>query len=573
MWNNFIRLLKPPVFPNEENKTRAAGNIHWISLLFMAAILLWIISSKFFAGVFTLNLFDAALFGVFLGIYVIAYASRAGYVSQAGMLLVMILWLAVNGTAFYGTGVRDSSFIANFAVLLAAGLLVGWKAAVALAALTIAAGFGLAYAEVQGISPSVYVPASPLTVILELSAIFLIFAIFIYQLISGLERAIKRVQASAAELKDANVDLNNARLRLEENQNQLIEANKQLQQRADRINTIANISKTITLVQEIGRLLPSIVTSISDRFGYYHVGVYLLDETGQNALLQASSSEGGLRMIRRKHRVKVGSNDIVGTVTDRGEARVAQMDESQTGAGSQSDLPDTRSQLVLPLKVREIVIGALDIQSAKPDAFTQEDVSTLQILADQVAIAIQNARSSEQAKDALQRAEIVSRQLTGSAWREFSQSQDRRGYRYDGIKPEPLNEPVRFSESEKPLTIPISLRGQVIGKLRLKPSESSRRWTEDEIAMAEATAERVALALESARLLEEAQKRAQRETFLSEVSSKLGASFQVDSILRDTVEELGQTFKNATVSFQLVDPASFQTPGNGKNGSDRNNGS
>lgn len=87
--------------------------------------------------------------------------------------------------------------------------------------------------------------------------------------------------------------------------------------------------------------------------------------------------------------------------------------------------------------------------------------------------------------------------------------------------------------------------------------------------MAEATAERVALALESARLLDDAQKRAQRETFLSEVSTKLGASFQVDSILRDTVEELGQTFKNATVSFQLTNPASD----NGNNGSSRKNGS
>ena len=87
--------------------------------------------------------------------------------------------------------------------------------------------------------------------------------------------------------------------------------------------------------------------------------------------------------------------------------------------------------------------------------------------------------------------------------------------------------------------------------------------------MAEATAERVALALESARLLDDAQKRAQRETFLSEVSTKLGASFQVDSILRDTVEELGQTFKNATVSFQLANPASE----NGNNRSSRKNGS
>ncbi len=553
MWNNLIRLLKPPVFPDEENKTRAAGYVHMISLLFMTAILAYIVLSKFFAGVFTFNIFDAALIGIFLGIFAIAYASRAGYVSQAGTLLVTILWVAVNGTAFYGAGVRDSSFIANFAVLLAAGLLVGWKVAVALSALTVAAGIGLAYAEVLGVSPSIYVPISPLTVMWEMAAIFIIFAIFIYQLISGLERAIDRVRAGASELKDANIDLVNARMRLEENQNELIAANKQLKQRADRINTIANISKTITLVQEVERLLPSVVTTISERFGYNHVGIYLLDESNENALLLASSSESGLHLIRQKHRVKVASDDIIGMVTDRGEARIANLQDSSSQK-NQLDLPETLSQLVLPLKVKEVVIGALDIHSDRQNAFTQEDVSTLQILADQVAIAIQNSRSSEQAKDALQQAEIVSRQLTRRAWREFSEAYDRVGYRYDGLKPEPLMESARFAASDKPLTIPIVLRGQVIGKLKLNPTELSRQWTEDEVALAEATAERVALALESARLLDDAQKRAQRETFLSEVSSKLGASFQLDSILRDTVEELGQTFRNATVSFQLVKP-------------------
>jgi GAF domain-containing protein len=556
MRQTIIRFVRPPVFPNEENKTRAAGHVHWISLLFMAAIPAYILASKVLAGSFTLNTFDGALFAFFLFIYAIWTLSRRGYVRQAGVILVFTLWLAVNGTAFYGAGVRDSSFIANFAVLLTAGLLVGWQGAVILSGITVLAGLGLAYAEVLGLSPSVYTPSSPLTSVGEVTGVFIIFAIFIYQLISGLEGAIEKTQAGAKDLEIANRDLNAARLRLEENRNELLAANQQLQQRAERINAIANIAKTITLVQEIERLLPSVVKSISDRFGYYHVGIYLLDDSEQNALLRASSSEGGLRMMRRKHRVKVASNEIIGIVTDRGEARVLHLDETQAARFDHSDLSETRSQLALPLKVSEIVIGALDIQSDKENAFSQEDVSTLQILADQVAIAIQNAHSSEQAKDALRRAEIVSRQLTGKAWREFSEAQERKGYRYDGIKPEPLKERIRFNEAERPLTIPISLRGQVIGSLRLNPTESSRRWTEDEIAMAEATAERVALALEGARLLDEAQKRAQRETFLSEVSTKLGASFQLDSILRDTVEELGQTFRNTTISFQLVNPSS-----------------
>jgi GAF domain-containing protein len=105
------------------------------------------------------------------------------------------------------------------------------------------------------------------------------------------------------------------------------------------------------------------------------------------------------------------------------------------------------------------------------------------------------------------------------------------------------------------LLIPVQLRGQTIGRLKLSAADPSRQWTDDELIMISATAERVALALEGARLLDEAQKRAIRETFLSEVATKLSTSFQLDSILRDTVQELGQTLKNSTVTFQLVNPS------------------
>ncbi len=572
MWKSVTKFFTPPTFENDENKTRVALYVHWIALAFMGAILATIAFSKIDSGAFSFNFFDVILVGAFALIAFARGMSRNGRVRGASVFLIVILWVAVNGTAYFA-GVRDTSYIANFIVLIAAGLLLGWKAAVFLSVLTIAAGVALANAEIAGVTPSIYTPASPLIAIRDMSLIFGIFAALTYLLISGLENALNKARSGATALADTNRDLDAARLRLEENRNELLAANQQLQQRAEKINAIANIAKTITLVQEIERLLPSVAASISGRFGYYHAGVYLLDESGQNALLRASSSEGGLLMIRRKYRVKVPSNELIANVADRGEARIADVDEIQTTRINQRELTETRSQIVLPLKVREIVIGVLDIHSSQPDAFSREDVPTLQILADQVAIAIQNARSSEQARDALQKAEIISHQLTNKAWREYSDSQDRKGYRYDGIKPEPIHEKVRFTDSDKPLAIPIVLRGQVIGNLKMNPTEATRRWTDDEVAMAEATAERVALALEGARLLEDAQKRAQRETFLSEVSTKLGASFQVDSILRDTVEELGQTFRNATVSFQLVNPASQPEAGSDNDAAKRGNGS
>jgi GAF domain-containing protein len=556
MWNSIIKFFTPPVFSTDENKTRVARYVHWIALAFMLAILAYILFSKIGSGSFAFNFFDLTLIGVFLVISAIWGMAKNGYVRLASILLVVILWVAVNGTAFYGAGVRDSSFIANFVVLLAAGLLVGWGAAVSLSVLTIAAGIVLASAEAAGLTPFVYSPASPVIASYEMAVIFVIFAAFIYLLISGLESAIKSAQAGTTQLEKANLELNSARVRLEENHNELLIANEQLKRRAERMSTISNISKTITLVQQMERLLPSVVNTISQRFGLYHAAIYLLDESKQVAVLRAAGSEGGLRMLKRGQRVDVAGQGIISVVVNRGEARIALDVGSNPVKFDNLDLPDTRSQIALPLKVGEVVIGVLDIQSVEPNAFTEEDVSALLILADQAAIAIQNAHSSEQVEEALRRAEVASQQLTGKAWKGYLETIEQRGYRYDGVKPERLKEAGFSSEPKNGISIPVRLRGQTIGRLKLNPPEASRRWTEDEIAMAEATAERVALALEGARLLDDAQKTAARETFLSDVSAKLGASFQLDSILRDTVEELGQTLKNSTVSFQLVNPSS-----------------
>lgn len=556
-------IFTPPVFPNDENKTRIARYVHWIAVVFIGAILGYIIFSKIFTDAFVLNPFDGILFTILLIIYSVWNLSKRGYVSQAGGTLVVILWIAVNGTAFYGAGVRDSAFIANFAVLLAAGLLTGWKSAIFLSGFTIAAGMVLAYAEIRGISPAVYTPNSPLIVVQEIAGIFVMFAFFIYLLISGLENAIHKAQANALELGEANLELTSARERLEENRGELLLANEKLKNRAERISTIANISKTITVIQNIEQLLPSMVNIISQQFGYYHTGLYLLDDLKKVAILRASSSEGGIRMLKRGHRLQAGSSGIIGFVIDRGEARIALDEGPRPYTFDNPELSDTRSQLVLPLKVKEQVIGALDIQSTRSNAFTEEDVSILTILSDQMAIAIQNANLADQAAGALRNAEIASRQLSGRAWRGYAETLDVRGYRYDGVKSEPLLKTGASSESLQEITIPVRLRGKVIGRMKLIPADSTRRWTEDEIAMAEATAERVAFALEGARLLEDAQRKATREAFLSDISAKLNSSFQLDSILRDTVQELGDKFRNATVSFQLVNP--LQKPNGNEN--------
>ncbi|MBV6400560.1 MAG: hypothetical protein CNIPEHKO_00852 [Anaerolineales bacterium] len=553
MRQTVINYLTPIQYPGDDDRSRQAFYIHIIALVFMSAIAIIEISLKVISPRFEINSFDWALIGISLLILGIWILSRYGYTRTAGVLLISLLWATANGSAAFGVGIRDDSFLGNFIVLLAAGLIIGWRGALAFSALTVVAGFGLAYAEVnQFFQPAEYF-TSPYTKLITVGVIIVIFAGLMAFILSSLEGAITRAQASARNLESVNRDLRLARARLEENQAELLVANEQLKRRAERIGGIAAIAKTITVVQEIERLLPVVVEAVSDRFKFEHVGVYLLEDSGQSAALSASSSDEGRQSQLDGNRVKVGSESLIGFVTDRGEPRVGHPAEKNPQG---FEHPEARSLLALPLKTRELVIGALDIQSAQEAAFTQEDVATLQILADQIAIAIQNARSSERARGALQQAEIASRQLIGKGWKEIAGSAETKGYRYDGIKLEALQENTKPAQAENGVTVPVRLRGQVIGRLRINPADQTRQITDDENAMAEATAERVALALESSRLLEEAQSRAQREAFLGELSSKLSASYQLDSIVRDTVEELGKSLRTTTVTFQLVNPSS-----------------
>lgn len=170
---------------------------------------------------------------------------------------------------------------------------------------------------------------------------------------------------------------------------------RETEHRALQLAAASEVARDATAILDVERLLDEAVWRISERFGFYHAGVFLLDDKREYAVLHAASSEGGRCMLERGHKLKVGEVGIVGFVTDTGEPRIA-LDVGQDAVHfSNPDLPDTRSEMAVPLAMRGQVIGALDVQSTDVSAFTDGDVATLQIIADHLANAIENARLYE----------------------------------------------------------------------------------------------------------------------------------------------------------------------------------
>jgi len=184
--------------------------------------------------------------------------------------------------------------------------------------------------------------------------------------------------------------------------------------RAIQLEAASEVARGATATLDVDQLLDETVHLISNRFSFYHAGVFLVDEAdvgvgGKYAVLRAASSAGGQRMLERGHKLAVGEVGIVGHVAGTGEYRIA-LDVGEDAAHFVNpDLPDTRSEMALPLVSRGQIIGVLDVQSVREAAFTAEDVAVLQTLADQLANAIANARLFEETASRAERLAVVNR--------------------------------------------------------------------------------------------------------------------------------------------------------------------
>ena len=549
----FKRLTAPPVFEGDEEKTRASELLNIVHNTLIIVIAMALIGLTV-GGTARPAIFITVAIFLFL-LFILKIPARMGYIKQVSAIVILLVTIILTISLAVGGSIRAPAVVLYTLASVMSGLLINRRAIYWSVAANAIIFFLLSWAEITG-----RLPVPDFTVNLQQPIIFtaasVLTAVLLNLAIKRQEEVLALVRQGEELLTSANAELEQ---RVKERTGELLNANQQVEERARQLQIVADVARTATSIQELGTLLNPLTHLISQRFGYYHVGIFLLDEQNQYAILEASNTEGGLVMLKRGHRLKVGEQGIVGFVTSRGESRIALNVGQDSVFFNNPDLPDTRSELALPLKIGETILGALDLQSVEENAFTQADVSVLSILADQVAVAIQNARSSEQAQRALLEADLATRQLSGEAWKGYAKSIQSKGYRYDGVKSEALKETSASRNENGSLSIPVQLRGQTIGRLKLKASDAARNWTEDERAIIESTAERVAIAMEGARLLEEAQKRAARESFLSDVGAKLGTSFQLDSILRDTVEELGQNLQGSTVSFQLINPSAPPT--------------
>ncbi len=390
--------------------------------------------------------------------------------------------------------------------------------------------------------------------------------------IAGGEMQLQATSSGAQEITSLAIAFNSMTAQLRELisslEQRVADRTKEVERQVLRVRTAAEIARDISSAPNLDELLTRTGELIVNRFNFYHTGIFLLDDKKEYAVLYASPTEAGKQLIANSHRLRVGEQGIVGRVAASGEARIALDTGADAVYFNNPLLPTTRSEMALPLKTRNEILGVLDIQSNQPRAFVQEDIEILQVLTDQLAIAIERINLLKRAEDQLKEIEQAYQDFTQRSWQGLARNQTQiAGYRFDGIQlqpiiqaPESLVKTVQTgtkntlqtqSSNLESQAIPIRLRGQTIGIVNLRLHSDT--VSKETIAIVEQIADRLASALESARLTEDTRRRAQRERVIGEVTAKISQSINLQNILQTAVEELGRVIPGSDVVIQIQD--------------------
>jgi GAF domain-containing protein len=368
---------------------------------------------------------------------------------------------------------------------------------------------------------------------------------------------------------------------------ELEEKNERLRRQTRELQVTAEIAQACSSILDPEKLLTEVVDRIQEGFsltGVYYVGLFLLDEEQRLAVLRAATGEAGQLLQEMDYKLELDETSAVGRCIARRQARIALSGEEARVFGEDLVLvdallmPHTRSEVALPLRSRGRVLGALSVQSTQETAFSEDDIAVMQTMADQVAVAIDNARLFSQTEAVLEQVQAVQRRYLVQAWKEFLAARpvSRTDYTEPGAEPgdgdflrKARREAVvqgqtvvvgnfspdsneQDSVPQSALVVPLKLRGQVIGTVALHETRRQRPWTAEEIAMVETVAEQSALTVENLRLMDETQRRATRERMISGITDRMWRATDMEDLMRTTAEELNRALSGSRAFVRLA---------------------
>lgn len=479
---------------------------------------------------------------VFLAVVVITFFRDLPYPLKAGSIILLPYILAISelfDTSLLG---EIRFWLLVFNILTA--LLIGFRPVVLTTVVSVLTmvvlGLGTRYGWLPIPNPANFNLGTGWVVSsFTMSLVSLGFGLGTNALIGGLQRLVD-------EREKLDGDLEVEREALE---NRVEQRTTDIQRRLSQMRTAAEISSAISQISTPDNLYHQVVDLIQTRMGLYYVGLFLVDEYRQFAVLNAGTGEAGQTMLARGHRLQIGPGSMIGWSIANRHPRIALDVGEEALRFNNPLLPHTRSELALPILTHGIVVGALTVQSAQANAFDQNDIFVLQGIADGLAAAIVNFHLVAELQQNLDELRTLNRDYLNQAWSEVVDEKGPKTFYFE--------EPQAGGHTT-PVEIPILLREQTIARLSLEMDDS--HLSAEEMTFLEAISTQTALALENARLVQETERRVVQEQKLNEISARFSRTNDIESILKAAVEELGQLPFVNEVSVELVAGGDIHPP-------------
>ncbi|MDQ7029452.1 MAG: GAF domain-containing protein [Ardenticatenia bacterium] len=329
----------------------------------------------------------------------ITFSHEVEYFIRAGVFLLFLYILGLLSQTRYFIGFEGNGELVFMTFSVLSAVLLGRKVGFMALILSVGTMFIFALLYAGGLIPPPHHLGSSTSLVEWVDEPLQLF-VFGTGTIVPISYLLESFRAAFMESERARVELEAHRQRLH---HMVEERTAHLERRTRELQVAAEVARDAALATNLDDLLNQAVNLIRDQFGFYHAGLFLVDEHGEYAVLRAATGGSGQKMLAEHHKLKVGEVGIVGYVTATGESRIA-LDVGTDAAHFKNPLlPRTRSELALPLRVGDRVIGALDVQSERPEAFDDDDVAIFQVMADQLAVAIERTRLFEQVRATLER--------------------------------------------------------------------------------------------------------------------------------------------------------------------------
>jgi GAF domain-containing protein len=500
----------------------------------------------------------AAAYGLIL---VITLARRLiPYNARAAILLIIAMALGLD--ALRSTGLPGSGRIFLIALAAIATLLFGtrggWIALGIGLVSTVAVATGMSYGLLP-FSPDIMASTDVTSwitggVVFTLLALMLILSLGTLQ--QGFETALNRETEMVRELKDQQAALE---ARVSDRTGELLRQSLQLQ-------AAAEIAKLSAESSDLDELLTEATQLIKERFNFYHASVFLIDETGAWAEIAASTGAAGQALLARRHKLAIGSASIVGWVTANRMPRVTPNVEEDPFYFRNPALPETQSEMAVPLMIGQRLIGALDVQSTEQDAFGEGDIRVVEAIAGDLAFAIDHARLSHEQQAQLFELEGDIQDRTRQSWSKFvrggtastihlgpSGETGASAAAFTGLGQAARQGQTVISDDRREVVVPVRVRGETIATIGARKPGGSATWSEEDIALIQAVAGQAALAMETARQYAEEQRRVSELEVVNRVSQAASQLLRVDSLLRMVGRQIIQVVGQTDVQVALFD--------------------